>query len=272
MSFADYIKPMQKKIESLEAFSSVKAQKRDLYLMDNEGKLSGIGHKAICLEDSNEVLYVGKEYEILQNEDIATELLRFMESTPYQVHNIRSINNRRFDVTLVNKEKSITIGNEPAYRTVVVTNSYDGSCAFSITFGVNIQVCGNGARVTKPLDGLSKKHTQNILDFSKIAEKAIILDEKVDRFNQTWNANGEISKSNFEKIASVFPKKTNGDIHDLAAELALKSHIHVTEHNYPPNFALFMAATNMTTYPSNHGMSDAYSLRMEQKITEVFFK
>ncbi len=269
MSFLDYIKPIQKQVESLESFSQVKAVKKPLYVVDDSTQYKQIEHYGVQVGD--EVVYIGKNYEIIQNEDVANEILNFIKSTSYQVHNIRSVNNRRFDVTLVDQNAIVTIGNEPAYKTAIITNSYDGSARFSVTFGVNIQICGNGARATKPVDGLVFKHTNNQIDFSRMYKSADTLDRVLEKFNQSWDLNGEVSRANFNKLTAIFPKKTNGDQHDLSTALAMKAHEHVTENNYPPNFALFMAVTNMTTYPDRYNMSDNYALRLEQKTTEVFF-
>jgi len=270
MSFLDYIKPMQKQVSDLESFSKVKAVKVPLYVLSNN-EYKPVKQQGIQIEGTEEIIYVGKSYQIIQNEDIATQLLKFIQDTSYEVLNVRSVNNTRFDVTLIDRKSLITIGNEPAYKTAIVTNSYDGSVRLSATFGVNIQICGNGARATKPIDGLVFKHTNSNIDFSGIYKSAGTLDRVVEKFNEKWDLNGEVSHANFNKLTSVFPKKANGDQHDLVTALAVKAHEHVTENNYPPNFALFMAVTNMTTYPDRYGMTDSYTLRLEQKTTEVFF-
>ena len=167
----------------MESFSKVKAVKVPLYIESNGVVQSGKATRIQIRRYRRDYL-CGKELQIIQNEDIATQLLKFIQDTSYEVLNVRSVNNTRFDVTLIDRKSLVTIGNEPAYKTAIITNSYDGSVRFSATFGVNIQICGNGARATKPIDGLVFKHTNSNIDFSGIYKSAGTLDRVLEKFNE----------------------------------------------------------------------------------------
>ena len=257
---------------SLEEFANIKAISRDLYLMDDEGRVTGSGRKAIVLEQSpNDVLYVGTNYEVIQNEELVPVIENIQKRTGYEVHRIRSSASKRFSVELRSDDPNLKIGHEPAYPSIVIGNSYDGSSKVTFNYGIVIQVCTNGATVTKSINGLVQKHTGKIdFNYERLLEEYASLSKALSGFNDKhFDAGSDVALGNMKRLASIFPDTTKKLPHPMAEALAERAEAEMKTNGYPANFALFMAATNMTTYPDRYGLATSYIPQLERASTDV---
>jgi hypothetical protein len=261
-------------IQTLDEFASIRAMQRDLYLMDDDGKLTGSGRRAVVLEnDPDNVLYVGTNYEVTQNEELVPIIANIQKRTGYDVHKISSYSNKKFSVQLCGTEADLKIGHEKAYPTIIVNNSYDGSSKVSFNYGVVIQVCSNGATVTKGLTGLIQKHTSKIdMNYEKLLNDYEKLSRALANFNEnSFDAGEDVALTNFKRLTAIFPETSKKDPHPLTIALGQRSEDEIKNNGYPANFGLFMAATNMTSFPERYGMATSYVPLLERSITDVFF-
>jgi hypothetical protein len=94
------------------------------------------------------------------------------------------------------------------------------------------------------------------------------LTQNLSKLNKYWTIPDTELKGMFKGLVEGIPDPKNG-IHPIKQSLISQS----TKENATYNnnaFALFMAATNMVTYPSNYSIPPSYIPTLERNIGKVF--
>jgi len=234
------------------------------------------GYSGILNVSTNEILYAGKEYKIVDNNVIA-KAIRSIEVAGWVVASVRNLGDRKFyiDIRNPNMRAEMHVGERTftVDARVRIINSYDGSLAFGIQGGFWIQVCGNGATVGDII-AVKKKHQgddieSSIVDsiMSMTSERFLKAVSKVsDMFakEMTPEEVGELVK----RLTQDIPDTKDG-IHPVKLAVIERCKKEHAEYNNGP-FAVFMAVTNITTYPQNYSVPPSYLLALERRTLEIF--
>jgi len=234
------------------------------------------GFCGILNVSTNETLYAGKEYKIIDNNVIAAAI-KTLETRGWALASIRSIGDRKFYIDIRNPQMraSISVGDREfaVDARVRITNSYDGSLAFGIQGGFWIQVCGNGA-TAGDIISVKKKHQgedvqANIIDsiLSMTSERFLKAVSKVSAMFAEEMTPDTVAKL-VEKLTQDIPDNKDG-IHPVKLAVIERCKKEYAEYDNAP-FAVFMAVTNITTYPQNYSVPTSYLLALERRTLEVF--
>lgn len=241
-------------------------------LTRTDGRLSE--HRSLVRVDTGEEITVGKDYEPLANKRIA-EAIEPLFDMGFHVSKVRSYDSRRFYITLVSREMKMNIGGEEAAFTVNIQNSYDKSLRLGIQAGAIIFVCSNGLTIGKGVS-ISMKHTRQMKDFQFAVSDRIPtlyknMFDLVER--KDWTISDmEAVQTVFEKLTKPFPRKKDNQPNIVGAMIQKQFQIDYEKYSDQPEFALYMAATNVATHGYGQGIPPTYILELEKLIPEVFFK
>lgn len=245
---------------------------KPLHFIDDMGDQIETAHKALVDTRNEDILYVGTGYSPIKNETILEALIPILDSG-FKFQDIRVTNRRRFEFNLVHREKTFTIHNEEAYLRLKITNSYDGSSALQAIFGAYIQICSNGATAGKA-SILKMVHKGSAS--TDISHALASFTEGQTRVMELFQRK-EWTVQEPEQLSRMLDTLTK-DIPDLANRLphptkALINSKFIEEHEvYPqnPEFALFMAATDIATHGHKIGVPYTYQQSVDAKIATVF--
>lgn len=234
------------------------------------------GWNAVVDLRSDTVLYLGKDYTLIKNQEIIDALQPAFDSG-YQLVRVRNFGNTRFQIDLENKSvtSEITVGAEtfPVHGRVRINNSYDGSLAFSLQMGYWVQMCGNGA-IAGDILAYKRKHNKNneCLEHIEQGLKALTNDtlgKSITKLNKLWDIkDAKVIQGMFSKIVDGIPDPKDG-MHPVKVQLLNRIGTEFATYNNDV-FALYMAVTNMTTYPAQYGLAASYLQRLEANSAKVF--
>lgn len=234
------------------------------------------GYTGVLDVNRNTILYAGKDYSIIRNEEIVKALQPAFDSG-YKLVRVRNFNNTKFQIDLENKSVSALInvgGTElPVTGRVRINNSYDGSLAFSLQMGYWVQICGNGA-IAGDILAYKRKHNKNNECVEHIEQglKALTnetLGKSINKLNKLWDIKDRAAiEGMFKRVVDGIPDPKDG-MHPVKAQLL--SRISTEFATYQNDvFALYMAVTNMTTYPSQYNLAPSYLQKLEINSAKVF--
>ncbi len=236
------------------------------------------GRQAVLDVLRDEILYVGKDYSIVKNQEIA-DALEPAFANGFELVRIRNYNNSKFQIELENKaiQGTIVLPNGKELITtgrIRINNSYDGSLSFGLQMGCWIQVCGNGA-IAGDVMSMKRRHSgDNELDVQgKIKSGLALLTSdalsvNMNKLSKYWvTPDGKLEEMARGLVRNI-PDPKSG-VHPIKSQLMNRYTIENNEYGNPA-FALFMAVTNMTTYPSQYGITPSYLGQLERNTLEVF--
>ena len=234
------------------------------------------GYTGVLDVNRNTILYAGRDYSIVKNEEIVKALQPAFEAG-YRLVRVRNFNNTRFQIDLENKSVSsmIKVGDRelPVTGRVRINNSYDGSLAFSLQMGYWVEICGNGA-IAGDILAYKRKHNKNNECVEHIEQGLAALTNEtlgksITKLNKLWLITDEATvKGMFRRIVEGIPDPKDGT-HPVKVQLLSRlSQEYATYQN--DVFALYMAVTNMTTYPAQYGLAASYLQRLEANSAKVF--
>tara|TARA_S200002703_G_scaffold159482_1_gene173111 strand:- start:1541 stop:2344 length:804 start_codon:yes stop_codon:yes gene_type:complete len=227
-------------------------------------------YNAILNGNTNEVLYTGKAYEPIENEFIINALDNIKNLKIEKVYNY---NNKAFSYELVST-KEIMWGPEKAKFMIRVKNSYDGSTSLSVTGGVYVLVCSNGATSPKFVENFAKKHTKQIGQDEMrgfFTDSIKSLASKSDLFgDKQWSNDTDFVKEKFQEIIKIFPKPKNEDYHNNAILLNSEYISRLEQYPNAREFALWMACTDLTSHYQRYGLTLNYQKKLDQQVSEIF--
>lgn len=233
------------------------------------------GHMGVLDVNNNNILYAGKEYSIIKNHEII-EVLETLDG--FNVTRVRNFNNTKFQIDLENRSITSTIkvrDNEyDVHARVRINNSYDGSLAFGMQIGCYIQICSNGAILGDALNikrkhvNLDIAHIQEQIESGVLAISDVTLGKHISKLNKYWDTPDDKLESMFKGIIRGIPDPKNG-LHPLKSQLMSQCTVENSKYHNGA-FALFMAVTNMTTFPSQYNIAPSYLMQLERNTMEVF--
>lgn len=227
-----------------------------------------VPYKAIINNLSGECLSVMTEsYHLFPNEKIVEKITPAL-SQGWNVSRVMNDSNRRFEIHLGNPDIQFPIGKyEDARLKCVIKNSYDGTCAFQIFAGFDILICGNGARMKTGIE-VYKRHINGINEMN-FALDTDVLEGYVKRVmdGKRWHNDQDKAYSQFEKLTKFLPDTKDGK-HPM--KILLASFYEKEIKTYDREFALFMAATDLSTHGLNYSFSQSYLNELDGKIPHVF--
>ena len=242
---------------------------RDMWYT-KDGEPIKTDYKALVNPDTNQLLYIGNNYTPIYNEMIKTTV-KSMEG--FQISDIRSYDNKTFEINLINPDVVFPVGKQDANLRIKIVNSYDGSRAFQIQAGAFIQICSNGATIGEKID-FKRKHIGSSGDiYDKLFELNTdkIFNQVRNRLEQkNWNRNSdEEVKDIFKQLTKHMPDGLDGTPNK--AKLLLQDKFDYESAQYEPEFALYMAATNMATFGHKYGLAWSYQKDLDNIINFAFF-
>jgi hypothetical protein len=240
------------------------------------GEFKNIDRVGVLRQDTNEIMYVGSNnYKLVKNEDIMLALDPLFRSG-YEGVKVRNIHGKRFMFELRTEAfEDLTINNYPCVGRIRVCNSYDGSTALTLQFGVYIQVCSNGLCVpahvfTGNIDVKYKHTTYTPEDITSWIHNSTIGAMPFIRKSLEGIVFHEGScDRKLQRIADLLPKPSKG-IHPIIEALINQTRNEIQEHKSNENFGLFMALTNMATFPDKYGIAASYVETLEEAATSLF--
>ena len=233
------------------------------------------GYTGVLDVKRNVILYAGKDYSIIRNEEIVKALQPAFESG-YRLVRVRNFNNTKFQIDLENKSVSsvIVVGDRelPVHGRVRINNSYDGSLAFSLQMGYWVEICGNGA-IAGDILAYKRKHNKNNECVEHIEQGLKVLTNEtlgksISKLNRLWTIDPNEAKGMFNKIVEGIPDPKDG-MHPVKSQLLSRISQEFAEYRNDV-FALYMAVTNMTTYPTKYGLAPSYLQKLELNSAKVF--
>ena len=228
-------------------------------------------YKGVFRLDTFDCLYIGKNYEIIENEVIMNSLEPLIKEG-FEYNRIESYNDTKFKIDMINKTVSVKVQNEIVHPKIQITNSYDGSNSLSLAIGAFIFVCGNGLIIGQA-DTFKHKHTQSLRDFDLdnffLNGYKNTLDNTLNYLtDKIWPNEKEEVEDKFMKLIKPFSK---GDkVHPLANMLKKRF---IIENNKYDNkeFALMMASTYLGTHGYKEGVSYQNQNIINKNVSEIFF-
>lgn len=224
--------------------------------------------------DMEKVVFAGKRYQLIPN----TELIKTVETLQdngFSLVNAKNIDNKSFEVRMINPAKELQIGKELAYLQCSLHNSYDGSQSFRAIFGCYVQVCTNGAILGDKF-AIKVKHIKRNdsnyffkFDINEFVTETILgIDGAMDKmqnkeFNRTKDEVKTLAES-FVKGIPMFPDKPN-PVKMVLNDLYARNYDKYKNHE----FALFMAVTDIA-YNQKAGIGRSYQELFKQR-TKLFF-
>lgn len=239
------------------------------YNLGNEE--SDSGYKGILDVSRSSMLYIGTNYQLIHNRSILEAIEKNKDEIKgLELDRIRVINRRQFEFRLLNKGLVFSCGTEDSCIGLTIINSYDGSTSFKVTGSLYIYTCGNGAKLSISETSVTRKHVgveldiiNSIIGSMKNLEK---LQHKVE--TKIWHNDLPRLKEQFKEIKKIFPAKENKPHQSLNIIDQQFRHNSV---KMDKEFALFMALTNITSYPDKYDIGTSYVRAIENKIDNVFF-
>ncbi|MBM2813792.1 MAG: hypothetical protein HW421_554 [Ignavibacteria bacterium] len=141
--------------------------------------------------------------------------------------------------------------------------------------GLFVLVCSNGAKVGRLTYEFKRKHTAAIgtNELKGFIQDSIhYVEDRVDHIeSKVWSSSQQTVIKQFEEITTLFPKRKDSSVHP--AVIALNSEFGKMEKVYSdmPEFALFMAVTNMSSRPNEYGLSSNYARLLDGQVSKLFF-
>jgi hypothetical protein len=234
---------------------------------DGNGDISAgspSAYSAVVRTDTNEELYAGKGYQIVENKSIVEAIDR---NPDWRITKVINNNDRQFHINLRNdliEPGVFSIGDKtfPYSPQITVRNSYDGSLSFSILAGIYIQVCGNGLIVANNAGSYKAKHTSSVLTPAEIEAQFVTIARSFGKIQaiinkKTWSTDQDITKRLFFDLIKGIPNHANNKPSPTSVTLQQRYFIEANHYGHG-EFALMMAATNITTYPETYGISHSY--------------
>jgi len=241
------------------------------------GSFKDVDRIGVLRMDREEMLYVGSSnYKLVKNEDIVLALEPLYQAGYEQVK-VRSIHGKRFMFELQTEVfDDLTINGFPCRSRIRICNSYDGSTALTLQFGVYIKICGNGLCVDPDVFvgnvDLRYKHgsstPSNITNW--IHNSTIAAMPFVRNAISSYIFPDGPCDANLQRIAKMIPTPSKGKIHPVIETLISATKSSMGEYESNENFALFMALTNMATYPDRYAIAPSYVELLEEAATSLF--
>lgn len=235
------------------------------------------GNAVVVATDNMEKLAtVTDSYALVKNEDILLALDK-MYDNGFESVKVRNVNRKQFQFDLINRNLGITINGFDAHLRLSIVNSYDTTRSLRLQFGAFIQVCSNGLhRTIKDFD-MTFKHIKGTMpnDITKWMLDTFVLAAPLikDSLEAYAFPTDDTYKSQFARIASIFPKPTKKDgdtVHPIVRTFERQAAIEFDKYKNG-SFAVFMAATDMATRPDKYGIPASYVWNFESIIDNVFF-
>lgn len=234
------------------------------------------GYTGVLDVNRNVILYAGKDYSIIRNSEII-EALEPAFAQGYRLVRVRNFNNTKFQIDLENKDVTgaITVGDRTFDVTgrIRICNSYDGSLAFGMQMGFWIQVCSNGA-IAGDMLAYKKKHSTGNGCVEHIESGIRLLtndalSKSTSKLNKMWTITDPAQiQGMFKQLVDGIPDPKDG-MHPV--KVSLLNRITIENNTYQNDvFAMYMAVTNMTTFPSQYGLAPSYLQRLETNTAKVF--
>lgn len=231
---------------------------------------------AVLDEDGYQHNVVTDRYELVPNKMIKNAI----DDMGMEIFKIKQTHPSRFQFWSRLPDHKFTIGNEEAELMMVIQNSYDGSSAFKVNAGLMVLVCQNGLTRTKlSTDNLVAKHTHSLTEGYIINRLEVSLERSqmfVNMYENTqFNNNIVDTKAKFNKLFKYFPNVEDKDgkpkMHQIIRTVDSRYDIESANKDYSTDFSLFMALTNITTYPNNYGISGNQMQLLEKATEEIFY-
>lgn len=277
MTDLDFIKPTTRKTTLFESDNI-----RDIcFRVGQEPIFTSEGeeipeYRATMNLESKEVLYVGKGYVPVHNEDIAIALDVF-EREGYTLNKVYAESGKKFMIEMVNNDMSVMINERyEAKPRIMVKNSYDGSQSLTIQYGVYIQICSNGltAGTQNTLRFKHTKHVEDInleeifqrgLDYSKNVFKAMSRKEWVVS-NQPNSPEYDYLVARWKELIKPFDKgqKEAPIVADIVRQIQVEKN-----EGRQGEFAMMMGATHVATHRASE-YSHNQIRALNEQIGKVF--
>ena len=245
---------------------------KPLFYYDANNMAQQTGHKALMAADTEEILYVGSEYNPVPNADIYTTLAQ-LEQHGWQIESIKALNRRVFGFSLVHPEMTFQVGGLVANARLVVINSYDGSQALKVFTGGVIQVCSNGLIIGKGVEYSRKHRGLAVGDFEQVLLDTVEngLKESLKKVEaKEWELEDMTKlEKMWKSLTKGFPNATNGQPAKIVNALNQRF-FEEQRRGYKGELGMMMAATHIVTHDyAQH--SGGYILQLEAAIPKVFF-
>lgn len=269
-------KPQETLIDNPSMLSACfPVSKFNLGFQPTPGELVTIDKMAIVRQDTQECLHVcSRSYNLVKNEDIILGL-EPLHDLGYENVKVRNLYNRRFYFELRSRASEIKVNNYPCVARIRVINSYDGTAPLSLQFGVFIQVCGNGALANiaglHTLD-LKYKHSKVVPEDVSAWIHATTMEALPYVRNQfeSMTFDDEPCDDILTEINKMFPQTKKTPVHPIVSKLIEYTKVSIKEYACNEKFGLFMALTNMATYPDNYEIAPAYVDKLESASQFLF--
>jgi len=239
---------------------------KPLSVQTDEGFMP-IGKNAYFNEKNNDLLYIGNNYKPIENNLIVEASKNF--ENKLQFVGVRKFKQRYdFRYRIIGSE--FRLGPEQTDKVINITNSFDGSVSLQIEAGLYVLVCSNGARVFDSKMTYKRKHTTEITadEIAGFIMKGIDRIENME-IDRDWSNDIDVVKSKFQELSSVFPMRKNNTLHPAVISLNGEFERNLKIYSEVKEFALFMAATNMTSRPGSYGLASSY-VRPIEAISKLF--
>ncbi|MFH1052135.1 MAG: DUF932 domain-containing protein, partial [bacterium] len=247
-------------------------KERPLVYYENGGGAIETDYKVLLNERNNKVLYMGKIYSPIHNQDII-EAVGMREEL--KLVNVRNYYGKRFEFTYTIPHTKFQLGPEETMFSLNIVNSYDGTSSLHVIGGLYVLICSNGAQIGRMTYQFKRKHTvaigrNEIAGF--VQDSLEYLHTRTDNVSQKqWSDDKSLVKDKFNALAKVFPERKDQQLHPSVMSLNAEYMKMERKYTYLKEFALFMAATNMTTRPEQYGLCPSYTKALDNIIGNVFF-
>lgn len=263
------------------------AEERDIILSaptaNHPMGATGIGapltsHKALVTPEGELITFVSDKYEVLQNTEIQNGIEQILDQDPDLVLHSRENNGFKTTWTLALNEPlgEIKVGGTIREFTYLIrmSNSLDATKAFSIDQGTMIYFCKN--QFARPARGTDfyRRHMGEPIDLAGIMNR--VYERKADTIESfeklaltidDWD-NDRINKA-FAELTQAFPNTASGgpNPHSNRILETFRRDAKIYGHG---GLALWMAATEVTTYWRDYNIPASYVAPLQKQLWKVF--
>jgi len=247
-------------------------KERPLVYFENGGPAVETEYKVLLNEKTNGVLYTGKIYSPVHNSVIVDALSDFKE---LKLAKVRNYYGKRFEFTYTMPDTMFQLGPEETMLSLNIMNSYDGTSSLHVVGGLYVLVCSNRAKVGRLTYQFKRKHT-SVIGRNEIAgfiqDSILYVKDKIQNVaDKDWSNDEFLIKKQFLELTKVFPPRKDNQLHPCVATINAE-YIQLAAKYYDQReFALFMAATNITTRPQQYGLGSTYTKALDNAVSDVFF-
>jgi len=255
-----------------EGYDNINFDIVDLPLIaKHDGVELSTGQKAIVRVDNGKILGIhSNSYNLIKNTDLADKLKPFSQQG-YEIERLTNYEDKKFKIELVDRDKQMIVADHLVHPRIVVENSYDGSIPLKASAGYYVQVCSNGAIVGNKFYNINHKHNSKFVNNFEMFDSDYVF-EMLENFSlKVWRPS--LSNSEYDdmikEICKGIPKPTDKpSMTELLLNKQYYDESRIIKHQ--DEFAMFMAATNLSTHGYKQGIPYSYMRIMDKNISEIF--